>query len=466
MAASDGGGRVVAFPDPWVRPDYVLSDQNLAECFKAREGDAFCYSHARRSWRRFDGQRWLDDQLMALDSKIQEFLKKVAPAARSPRDRLRIGSSNLLGSVERELRAMLSVQESEFDADPWLMNFPGGTLDLRYCSAPVSLRPHRREDRLTKLAAANPGGAAPMWLEFIEFVCCGDAELGAYLQQLAGYALAGVADEQIFAFLYGGGSNGKSVFVETLLRVLGDYGVTCPAGVFTARPFEQHPEELMALRGARLVVASEVAANAKWNEQRIKMVTGGERIRARYMRENSVEFANSATLIVSGNHKPELHAVDDAIRRRMHIVPFRAKVSVEGRDKQMGDKLMSEAGGILAWMVEGCRLWRQSRGLILPEAVARATEDYIADEDHIEQWVLDCCYDGRKDERDRSETKTGALYASWKRWAEAAGISPGSINPFSTKLGNCGFERYRAGRERGFKKITLRPETWGPLMGG
>jgi len=210
----------------------------------------------------------------------------------------------------------------------------------------------------------------------------------------------------------------------------------------------------MRLKGARLIVSSEVPADAKWNVERIKAVTGGETIVARGMRENSCEFAFTGTLLIAGNNKPQLANVDEAIRRRMHIVPFKAKIADADINKHLADELKQEAGGILKWMIEGCRNWRRD-GLKRPKAVETATEEYLTDEDHIRQWRDECC-DFHADASVTATTST--LFASWKKWCERDGLRYGTINQFSEWRANSGVERYRHADARGFKGIAVKPQ--------
>lgn len=460
---ADDDGKVVAFPEAWRRPGFVLSEHHVADAFAPEHRHEFAYSPARKMWRRYDGVRWLDDLgSLALHRAMNTLLEEIEEVVRKPRDRQRIGANSFRGGIERELRALMQVDEEAFDANPWLLNCPSGTLDLHIGG---NLRPHAASDFITKVTAADPDGPCGDWLSFIEWLCVGDVALADYLQRLLGYAMAGVADEQMLAFLYGTGANGKTVFLQTALHVLGGYGVSVPSEVFTLSQFERHPEELMRMRGARLIVASEVADNAAWNEARLKQVTGGERVMARYMRENTVEFDSTGTLVIAGNNPPGLRGVDEAIKRRFHIIPCRAKVRDEDRDKHLTEHLRCEAAGILAWIVAGCRRW-QSDGLARPEAIRLATDEYIADENAVEQWIAECCTHDRAAAFEIRQSplseKSGTLYASWKKWADDAGVTAGPKNRFTRRLVNAGFHKYVSGPERRVRGIALRVEPRAP----
>jgi putative DNA primase/helicase len=215
-----------------------------------------------------------------------------------------------------------------------------------------------------------------------------------------------------------------------------------------------HPTDVAGLRGARLVTAGETEEGRHWNEAMIKRVTGGDPIKARFMYKDYFEYFPQFKLLISGNHKPSLKSVDEAIRRRFHLIPFDVTIPKERRDPDLEDKLRPEWPGILAWMIEGCLEW-QSVGLNPPTAVLKATGEYLDAEDSLANWLADeCCQVGRRGDF----TATKELYLSWTEWCERSGEHPGSKNGFSDKLVGKGFERDRLGSRgggRGFRGIRL-----------
>ena len=170
----------------------------------------------------------------------------------------------------------------------------------------------RREDYCTKVAACDPGGECPLWWEFLERVTDGNQDLESYLQRVVGYCLTGLTSEHVLFFLYGTGANGKTVFINTIAGMMGDYAVTAAMEMFLASHGERHPTELAMLRGARLVVASETEDGRRWSEAKIKALTGGDKIAARFMRQDFFEFTPQFKLMIAGNHKPSLRSVDEA----------------------------------------------------------------------------------------------------------------------------------------------------------
>jgi putative DNA primase/helicase len=252
------------------------------------------------------------------------------------------------------------------------------------------MRAHRAESYMTKITAIAPGGECPLFLAFLNRITGSNRELVAYVQRAFGYALTGLTREHALFFAYGAGANGKSVLLSTVAGILGDYHRTAPIETFTAANGERHPTDLASLRGARLVSATETEEGRRWAESRIKQLTGGDVIAARFMRQDFFEFLPAFKLFIAGNHKPSLRSVDEVIRRRFHLVPFAVTIPADERDGELAEKLKSEWPGILAWLIEGCLEW-QAEGLRPPSAVLDATAAYLEAEDAIAAWIDERC---------------------------------------------------------------------------
>jgi putative DNA primase/helicase len=322
------------------------------------------------------------------------------------------------------------------------------TIDLRTGAS----YPPRPTDYITKATAVKPGGECPKWHAFLDKVTGGDAALKDYLQRVAGYCCAGLTNEHALFFLYGTGANGKGVFVNTLAAVLGDYAVTAPMDTFLVSKGDRHPTDLAGLRGARLVIAQEPDKGARWAEAKIKTLTGGDKISARFMRQDFFEFTVTFKIMITGNQKPSLSGVNEAIRRRFHLIPFSVTIPREERDKDLFDKLKPEWPGILQWMVDGCALWRQ-RGLAPPKAVTEATEAYLTEEDALALWIEECC---ETDSKYYWET-SARLWGSWKTWAERRNENVGSQKSLGQALDEIGYRPSRSQAARGHEGIKLKP---------
>ena len=298
----------------------AFTDEALALRFAERHAGDLRYVAAWGRWLQYDGGRWdFDDTLLAFD-RSRKLCREAAAECDRASTASSIASAKTVAAVERLAKAdrRLAATIDQWDADLWLLNTPDGVIDLRT----GEVRQHRREDYLTKMAAVSPGGNCPVWREHLLRVMNSDAETVAYLQRVFGYALTGSTREHALFFAYGTGANGKTVTVNAVANVLADYHRTASVETFTASNTDRHPTELAGLRGARLVTASETEQGRRWAESRIKSLTGGEKVEARFMRQDFFEFDAQLKLFIAGNHKPGLTSVDEAIRRRFHLIPF------------------------------------------------------------------------------------------------------------------------------------------------
>ena len=270
---------------------------------------------------------------------------------------------------------------------------------------------------------------------------------------MLGYCLTGSNREHALFFLYGTGGNGKGVFLNTIYGILGDYSAIAAVETFTASKFDRHPTELAMLRGARVVIAQETEQNHRWAESRIKALTGGDPITARFMRQDFFTFHPVFKLVIAGNHKPSLRSVDEAVRRRFNIVPFLLNLCEDKRDRDLSSKLKGEWPGILAWMIKGCLDWQQI-GLAPPKAVVDATEEYLESEDSIGKFLEERCSTADAN----AIVLVEDLYKSWSEWCEMNGEYKGSTKRFSQSLQARRFERCKhpSSRKASYRGITLK----------
>ena len=354
-----------------------------------------------------------------------------------------------MSGVERLARAdrRHAGTADEWDADIWLLNTPGGVVDLRT----GRMRAHQRTDRMTKVSTAVPKGECPTWRGFLSDVTGGDAELMDYLQRMVGYCLTGVTSEHALFFLYGTGANGKSVFVTTIATILGDYAANAPMDTFMETRSDRHPTDLAGLRGARFVASIETEQGRRWNESKIKTITGGDKVSARFMRQDFFDFFPQFKLLIAGNHKPSIRNVDEAMKRRLHMIPFTVTIPPEKRDGRLTEKLLLERDGILAGALEGCLLWQRA-GLRRPQSVLDATDEYFEAEDAMGRWLEERCV-----RVEGAKSLTSELFNDWKAWAEGVGEFIGSQRRFSDLLLTRGIEKWRNNAGvRGFQGVRLK----------
>lgn len=436
-----------------------LSEDALAQGFTARHGQDWRYVAAWGGWLGWDGVRWRRDETARHLDLVRRICRDAAAAADAAREARRLASQKTIAAVERIARTdpAHAAEPVIWDPDPLLLNTPGGIVDLRTGET----RPHDRTVLMTRLAGASPGGDCPRWRRFLDEVTGGDRDLAAYLQRLAGYCLTGCTEEHALFFLHGDGGNGKSIFVSVLAAVLGDYAKTAALDTFMAAHGERHPTDLAGLRGARMVSVVETEEGRRWAEGKIKSVTGGDTIRARFMRQDFFEFRPEFKLVVFGNHRPVLRSVDEAIRRRLHLVPFAVTIPPERMDLRLRDKLLAERDGILAWALAGCAAW-QRLGLAPPKAVTGASQTYLEEEDTIGDWLAERCL-----EVPGGFVPTTVLYADWWTWAEAAGEAPFTKNRLARQLNRRGYRQRRGPRgARGFSGVQIKPAEAAPESDG
>lgn len=426
-----------------------FTEEALALTFARENAATLRFCAAWGQWLIWDGVRWAGDKTLLSIDLARELCRRAAGSA-NERAAATLGQARTINAMEKLARSdrRLAASADQWDADPWLLNTPGGVVDLRT----GEVGPSNPALHMTKVTGTAPGGDCPTWLRFLDRITAGDAELQAYIQRVLGYALTGDTSAHALFFGYGTGANGKSVLIDAVAGILGDYHKTAPIETFTDNGGERHPTELAMLRGARLVTAVETEEGRRWAESRIKTLTGGDRIAARFMRQDFFEYEPQFKLFVAGNHKPGLRSVDEAMKRRFHMIPFAVTIPADERDPELKDKLRAEWSGILAWMIAGCREW-QRIGLARPAAVRAATEAYLESEDALSAWIDEKC------ERDPQAWETSnALFASWKAWAEAHGEPVGTTRRFSQALEARGFELRRTTQARGVAGVRLKQE--------
>jgi putative DNA primase/helicase len=430
----------------------AFSEEALALTFANLHAKDLRYVAIWNKWLGWDGHQWKVLEKREAFTIARGICREAAAQINKPNPAKTIASAKTRAAVvslageDRRLAA----SSDQWDTDPWLLNTPGGVIDLHT----GVMRRQLPEDYLTKITAEAPDKLCPtpLWDAFLKTATARNNELEKYLQRICGYCLTGLTIEQQMFFKYGLGSNGKTVFLNTVANIMGDYHKVAPMESFTASAFERHPTDLAMLRGARLVTSVETEEGRQWAESRIKQLTGGDPVSARFMRQDFFEYIPQFKIIIAGNYKPSLRSVNEAIRRRMNLIPFDVTIPKEERDIKLTDKLKAEWPGILAWMIQGCLDW-QVQGLARPQVVAEATEKYLLEEDIIKTWMEECC------RVDASEwCAIGHLYNCYNDWMDANGHRPWSSKRFSERL-DCEdrFKRERGGADsaRGFVGLTI-----------
>lgn len=400
------------------------SEDALARQFVGKYAERLRYCHSRGKWLECDGGGiWRIDQRRRAFDFARRAIREAAAGAK-------FGKAAVASGVEQFARAdpIMAACADDWDADPYLLGTPGAPIDLKTGKR----LPPDSAYMLTRAASVMPEPGQPkLWLDFLHQATGGDAELIRFLQRVTGYALTADTSEHALFFIHGPGGNGKGVFLNTVTRILGDYAVTASMETFIASRNDRHPTELAALAGARMVTASETEEGRSWAESRIKQMTGGDPITARFMRQDPFTFQPQFKLVIIGNHEPVLRNVDDAMRRRFNIIPFRHKP--QRVDRMLEQRLRAEHGRILQWMIEGCLDW-QENGLQRPASVTEQTEQYFEEQDLLGQFMADRC-----EVSPTYHEATARLFVAWEKYAHAAGEYPGKQRSFGSALRKRGF---------------------------
>jgi putative DNA primase/helicase len=408
-------------------------------------------------WHCWDGQRWAADDTGAATRAVLDVLKRAWSDARDDKDlaadvrkcESKAGIDGVLGIAGALTDFCATVRD--LDADPYLLNTPAGTFDLRT----GEIRPHSPADRITKVtrAAVADGADGSSWRLFLERVLP-DAEVRAYLQRVTGVGLLGKVTEHILPILTGTGANGKSTFVNALLFALGDYASTVEPDLFLHRP-GAHPTGEMDLRGRRVVVVSESEKDRRLAEATMKRLTGGDTIRARRMRQDFVEFEPSHTAVLVTNHLPKVSGDDPAIWRRLRVIPFGVEIPAKERDKNLDERLQVDAGSVLAWALAGWRDYRDRGDLDEPADVQVATDRYQKASDAVARFIEECCVTSTP----ALKATTSHLFKAWDEWRADDGTEAISQKAFGEALDRHGYpvtSRTKSGRWR--SEIGLRVE--------
>jgi len=428
-----------AFYEP-KEPEIRLTDLgNTRRLLKLMQGKFF-YGVNRKSWLHYDSGAWRQDDLAAAERAVDDCIKSIytesnalaAAAGRNTDDEKKAALTKqakelfthaIKTEALRSRWAMLkgaepylTKRETDFDTDPWLFNCANGTLDLRT----GKLRSHDPNDLLMKQSPVsyNPDATCPRFDRFLTEVFPDDTALQKFVQVFAGYSMTGITREHCAAILFGArGRNGKSTFLETLREVFGSYAETCPSEMLLVQKNESgNTNDLAKLAGARLVIASETAEGRRMNTAKMKQITGGDTITARFLHKEFFDFRPMFKIWLSTNHKPRAPEEDTAFWSRVRPIEFPRRfvgddpAQPDYQDKTLPATLAKELPGILRWAVAGCLAWQEG-GLHSPAAVIRATKEYQDENDVVGQWLEDRCEIGPE-----HEMHSGELFRNFQDW--------------------------------------------------
>ena len=445
----------------------ALTDMGNAERFAAQHGADVRYCHGWSKWLSWDGSRFEQDETGAVVMRAKKTVRTILLEAAHETvdaDRAQIVKHATDSEKAQRINALISLAQSEpgipvrtedLDRDSSAITVSNGTLNLRT----GVLRPHDRRDLITKLApvAFDPLARCETFLAFLDRIMDGKADVIQFLQRAFGYSLTGSTAERMIFILWGSGKNGKSTLLELMRSILGDYGMRTPTETLMVRRDSGIPNDIARLKGVRFVTASESDEGQRLAESKIKDLTGGDTITARFMRGEFFEFLPVFKLWLATNHKPVIRGTDQAIWDRVKLIPFNVRIPDNEQDKHLREKLMAEAPGILAWAVQGCLDW-QRFGIGDPTDVRDAVASYRAEMDVLGGFIDDCCF---LDQTAHCTAK--AIYATYTQWCNESGQKAISQIALGKQLTERGFESIRTGHAqarswRGIGILTVDPD--------
>jgi putative DNA primase/helicase len=415
------------------------------------------YVGLHKSWYVWNGDRWTKDQtghVHHLRNTIIPMIRQEAvflgpdkgqDALKWAHESQSVGHFDAIEKIARNNPAVAATPE-QFDKDPWLLNCPNGTLDLRS----GRLQPHIRDNLILKTTSVNydPGASCPLWDTFLLRIFNNDITLIEYVQSLVGYSCVGVTEHNILVFLSGEGNNGKSTFLETVADTLGEYARTCDPDLLVENRFASDQKYYLAdLFGMRFVYTSEIKDGSKLAEGMVKRITGGDTIKARHPYGHPFDFRPTHTVWLAANQAPDIRGRDTGIWRRIKRIPFDIRIPDNEIDTKLKEKLMPERPGILRWIVDGVARWCRS-GLPEPMAVVEAIEEYKEDTDVYGTYFKEFCSHGSK-----LECTFAEIYNDFKMWAYCNNIEKISENKFSRIMTSRGYKRHREEDVRLFRGI-------------
>ena len=421
-------------------PIRSYDDTGNADRFVDRYGNLYKFSYVEKKFYIYDGTKWTIDDRGSIRKLIDEMIEsmkneKIIHSEEIPEEDAKeffqkfykkTRGTQSKKNITDELKHRRPVTPDSFDKDDMLLNVSNGYIDL------TSRELYKHDIDKMFSQKANTDYSEKMqpsvWLDFLNDIFAGDKEVIRYIQKALGYSLTGSTREQVMFILHGKGRNGKSIFVETIAEILGDYSNNMQAKSLMVKKNDNVNTDIARLSKARFVTSSEPNEGFRFDEGLIKQITGGDKVTARFLYAEEFEYTPKFKIWVSTNHKPIIRGTDDGIWRRLILIPFEVQIPEEKVDKDLKYKLLREAPAILNWMTEGAYMWMQE-GLNMPEKLKNAGKSYRTEMDVIEQFIEEKC---RRIEGGKAIANE--LYETYKKWADDNNEYKMDKNKFGKKM--------------------------------
>lgn len=446
-------------------------DTGLAQRYIDAYGKITKYDTASKKFMYFDGIRWNYDEHFVVPNMLNNVIdalknepvhtsagvdEKDEQAAEEARAKFVKHSRSNAGkkAAEAEIMKLVAVTPNDFDTTLGVLNTPSGYVNL----SSGEIKDAVPTDLFTKstMAEYSPTAEATRWMDFLNTVFEGNQELITFVQRAVGYSLLGTNEQSVMMIVHGvggheNGSNGKSVFVETLRSILGDYAVTIDPETIMVKRFGSDSKSLAdiaSLKGTRMAVTSESESGARLNESLVKRMTGGEEMRGKNLYAQPFSFKPTSVLWMSTNHKPIVRGSDEGIWRRLLFIPFTAVIDEAHRDPLLKDKLMTESAGILNWAIDGALAYQMDHRLHIPDIVREQNSEYRSEMDTVGAFIDECGEEGKGYRATNAE-----IHTAFETWSDANGVDM-KMAGLNRELGNR-YTRFVSNGKRGFEGFKI-----------
>jgi putative DNA primase/helicase len=436
-----------------------FTDATNAQRLFREHGKDIRYNAAWKKWVVWNGSHWEVDEGALIHTRGLQTVRNIYDEVLKTddyRERIEIENYAKLSESMRRRKAFveaasliteLNITSDDLDRNPWLLTVKNGTIDV----TTGEFREHRPEDMITKIAHVdyNPEADCPLWKQFIREIMDYKADVINFVQTAAGWALTGDTSEQTMFILFGSGANGKSTFLNTIMYLLGDYAIATPTETFMRKNGDQNTNDIARLRGTRFVTTTEAEQGRRLSEPLIKKITGNDAMTARFLYGEYFNFMPTFKIFMATNHMPVIKGTDYGIWRRIKLRPFTTRIPEEKQDKHLELKLREEASGILNWLLEGTRRWKQER-LKVPPAILNATDEYRGEMDVIGNFLKECCI-----QKPEVSIRIRELFKAYQEWCEGNNEHAVSERFFGLHLKEMGIEQSRSSEARFWSGLGL-----------
>ena len=471
--ALDGYTRRDFLPELYMDKYYTYDDTGNADRFTDIFKDRVLYSYTNKGWYIYDGKRWLFDTLgrindyfeqsievlkkqgmvsnvPMLENETSEDYQKRLKAIRAAYEKHLTYSRSNRGTVAGIKQSMHknSVDISEFDGNDMLINLENSVYDM---VSGINI-PHDATLKFTKKANVNydESKKCPRWEQFLREIFNDDKDLIKWIQKALGYSLTGKTSEQVMFILNGNGRNGKSVFLDVVSHIFGDYRTNIQPDSLMVKNSQGANSDIARLKGARFVTTVESNDGMRFNEGLVKQLTGGDTVTARFLHANEFEFTPKFKVWMATNHRPIIRGTDKGIWRRIRLIPFEREFTEEEVDLDLTSKLLAESDGILQWMLKGLEMWQKER-LGMCEKILMANKEYRQEMDVVSTFVEECVNNSLG-----KEVKASELYQHYKNYCLQNGFFVLTSTKFGRELDNKGFVKVHKRTGKYYQNISMK----------